>query len=180
MEYTFIFPSPRPNGSSSIHVERHWVTCIALPNSSGQTGYKHRVKLLLLFCEWVLISASEGWVPDGGGWGLSDGDRDGLSWWRKAYWHYFLVTTPTSRGIIAAIKVLLYNCFSVLDPYNGNGWGARERTWARFKKLNKGWGRRCCDCQANWLGAVQNMEWWRGWVSYCTSAFIDSYIKLGP
>lgn len=42
--------------------------------------------------------------------------------------------TPTSPGIIAAIKVLLYNCFSVLDPYNGNRWGARER----FKKLNKG------------------------------------------
>lgn len=40
----------------------------------------------------------------------------------------FLVTTPTSSGIIAAIKVLLYNCFSVLDPYNGNRWGARERT----------------------------------------------------
>lgn len=36
---------------------------------------------------------------------------------------YFLVTTPTSSGIIAAIKVLLYNCFSVLDPYNGNRWG---------------------------------------------------------
>lgn len=36
---------------------------------------------------------------------------------------YFLVTTPTSSGIIAAIKVLLYNCFSVSDPYNGNRWG---------------------------------------------------------
>lgn len=51
---------------------------------------------------------------------------------------YFLVTTPTSSDIIAAIKVLLYNCFSVMDLYNGNRWGARERTQASFKKLNKG------------------------------------------
>lgn len=51
---------------------------------------------------------------------------------------YFLVTTPTSSDIIAAIKVLLYNCFSMMDLYNGNRWGARERTQASFKKLNKG------------------------------------------
>lgn len=90
MEYTFIFPSPRPNGSSSIHVERHRVTCIALQNSSGQTGYKHRVKLLLLFCEcWSLLQrdecqmgAAEDWAMETGMDWVGEEKLTGIiSWW---------------------------------------------------------------------------------------------------
>lgn len=154
MEYTVTFPSPYPNGSSSIDVERHRVTWIALQNSLEQTGYKHRVKLLLLFLEWVahwsLLQIDECQMGVAG-WGEIDADYDGLNQWRKkpttTLLAYFLVTTPTSSSIIAAINVLLYKCFSMLDPYNGHKMGGPgKRPWAPCKKLNKGRGQRCYDC----------------------------------
>lgn len=50
---------------------------------------------------------------------------------------YFLVTTPTSSDIIAAIKVLLYNCFSVLDLYNGNRWGGQGKDPGKFQEAQQ-------------------------------------------
>lgn len=137
MEFTFIFPSPRPKGSSSIPVERHRVTCTALQNSSGQTGYKHRVKLLLLFCQCGFcfrgMSAR---------WGRLRTER-----WRRGW------TEVVRKNLVASLfpgnsTHLPGNYCSNKGPalqlllrVGSVQWqrmGARGRTRARFKKLNKG------------------------------------------